>query len=300
METSTHRAPPAHRPERAAAARKGLAWAGLFALVAADALVFSNISVGVAYFVPLVVMARSGDRRQTVWMALTCFVARLLFGPTGDPLGLRDVAYILDAQGEMIANTAMALLGYVGVGWLLVREHDVRRLRDEAELDPLTTLANRRGLNAQLAHQSGRQGGLLMIDLDKFKLVNDQWGHEAGDRVLQEVAERLRSSVRPGDLAARFGGEEFVVVLPGANHETALLVANRIHAAIRAQPVSTPDASITVTASVGLAAGRIGPGLLEAADKAAYTAKLNGRDRVEVADPIAAPVSAPITVQRGT
>lgn len=139
------------------------------------------------------------------------------------------------------------------------------------------------------ARHSGRSTGVVMVDLDYFKAINDRHGHLAGDAVLTAVAESLRLTVRPGDLVGRFGGEEFVVLLDGATRNEAIRIATRIHERIGLigdRTGSSGDAD-HVTASVGVAIlGEHGldvDELLAAADSALYQAKAAGRDQIQVA-----------------
>jgi len=161
--------------------------------------------------------------------------------------------------------------------------------------DALTGLTNRRGLDEMLAlkWQSAAAGGQLlgvaMIDIDKFKLYNDHYGHLEGDDCLRRVAEALRQSVRLGDLVARYGGEEVAMVLPGADSRTAEQIAERARAAVEALGIEHAQAPTgVVTVSIGVATtvptARMQPAaLLEAADEALYRAKSEGRNCVRVA-----------------
>ena len=167
----------------------------------------------------------------------------------------------------------------------------VRASMEMAVTDALTGLYNRRYLETQLLQlieQSADRGkglSLLTLDIDFFKSVNDTYGHDAGDRVLQEVAGRIRGSVRSVDLACRTGGEEFVVVLPGADLAVAEKVGERIRRAIAAKPFMLgPGSHLTVTASLGVSSlGSVQDtveDLLKRADRALYRAKREGRNRV--------------------
>lgn len=160
--------------------------------------------------------------------------------------------------------------------------------QQEAVTDPLTTLPNRRALDDLLRKQLSlaahrRAGfGVLMLDLDHFKSINDNHGHTVGDEVLRAFATRVRGLLREGDVCSRYGGEEFVVVLPGATLELALDVAERLRASVAEAPLLKAPA-LTVTVSVGAAIHRVGEGaqdLLERADAAVYDAKRAGRNRV--------------------
>ncbi len=165
-------------------------------------------------------------------------------------------------------------------------------LRFQASHDPLTGLCNRAATNQALeravlrAALDGEPVAVAMIDLDHFKSVNDTHGHPAGDAVLREAARRISGAVRPGDVVGRYGGEEFLVVLPGCGPADAAAVGERIREQVAAWPVSLGRASIEVTASVGVgvapAAAEANPqGLVAAADAALYGAKRGGRNRVE-------------------
>lgn len=161
-----------------------------------------------------------------------------------------------------------------------------------AVTDALTGLHNRRYMAGQLqalmsrAGQGGDAVAVLVLDIDHFKLVNDGFGHDAGDEVLREFAVRLATNVRAIDLPCRFGGEEFVVVMPGATLEDATRVADRIRRDVGAQPfpIMGGTESLTVTVSVGVAASTDGDdtpdALLKRADEGVYEAKARGRNQV--------------------
>jgi diguanylate cyclase (GGDEF)-like protein len=153
-------------------------------------------------------------------------------------------------------------------------------LEAAATSDHLTGLPNRRAIEAL---DPARHHGVLYIDLDHFKPVNDRYGHDAGDRVLQIVADRLRAAVRPGDLVARLGGDEFGAVCTDCSGADLDAVAERVRAAV-AEPIEgvAPDGqTVGVRASIGVAEG-VGPlrHLLSAADAALFDAKADGRDGI--------------------
>jgi diguanylate cyclase (GGDEF)-like protein/PAS domain S-box-containing protein len=171
------------------------------------------------------------------------------------------------------------------LGTALVRLRSEERMRHEALHDPLTGLANRTLLRDRLENalaRSAREGtetGVLFIDLDEFKHVNDRFGHAAGDAVLTELGDRLTHAVRPADTVARLGGDEFVIVCEAIDEETALALGRRLDAAIR-QPLEVAG---ELSASIGIALGRgDADSLLATADAAVYAAKAAGRGRVEL------------------
>lgn len=163
-----------------------------------------------------------------------------------------------------------------------------RRLAEQALTDDLTGLANRRHGERQLereialAVRKGTDLGLLRVDVDHFKAINDEQGHQAGDRVLREVARRLGDAVRGGDLLARWGGDEFVAILPATERAGVLRAAERLRAAVAGSPVGVDDVATPVTISVGWAhwMGDTPGDLLARADRALYRAKDGGRNQV--------------------
>ena len=182
--------------------------------------------------------------------------------------------------------------------WLLVNIDQVKvseeRAHFQARHDPLTGLANRRMLDELLAHvlvaarRNGETVAVCYLDLDGFKPINDQHGHEAGDRVLRRVAERLREIARPGDLLARIGGDEFVLVFVGSGEVDGIEAALSRHTdAIREPVVLDSGAIVSVDCSIGVALSRHGEedaaSLLAQADQAMYAAKQAGRGRVRFA-----------------
>ncbi|HEY7458258.1 MAG TPA: PleD family two-component system response regulator [Xanthobacteraceae bacterium] len=212
--------------------------------------------------------------------------ARLL---RGLDLGAND--YVLRAadKNELIARVRTQIR----------RKRYTERLRDNVQYsmelaitDPLTALFNRRYMESHvgtLAERSAARGkslSVLILDIDYFKSINDGFGHNAGDDVLREFADRLKASIRGIDLACRYGGEEFVVVMPDTDLGIATLVAERIRRRIATEPfpIDGGARTIEVTISVGIAA-RMGPQdnasqMLKRADEALYRAKRDGRNRV--------------------
>lgn len=164
----------------------------------------------------------------------------------------------------------------------------------QAQTDPLTGLLNRRSLETRSSTMlvDDQIGAVLVADLDHFKRLNDTHGHDAGDRALRLYSQVLRQTLRPTDLVARFGGEEFVCVLPGVDAQTAANVADRVREAL-AQAVDRSGGP-AFTSSFGVAGfphhGATLEELVQVGDQALYEAKKNGRDRVEVAGSAPRPV----------
>jgi diguanylate cyclase (GGDEF)-like protein len=172
-------------------------------------------------------------------------------------------------------------------------EASIARLRALAETDPLTGLLNRRTL---LAHAetlaASTRLGVVMLDIDRFKSINDRYGHIAGDAVICAVGRMITANVRKSDIVARFGGEEFIVLMPDIGADELGIQSERIRSAIGRSPVHHDEISIDVTASCGgaLMAAEENDvhGLVERADAALYEAKNRGRDRTCIAPPAAA------------
>ena len=172
-----------------------------------------------------------------------------------------------------------------------------REAEEHAQIDPLTGLYNRRHFFAMLDYtcRPGWQKGpwnlsVLLLDLDHFKRINDTFGHRIGDQVLQSIAQALRFGICQGDVASRHGGEEFAILLPNANAETAAAVAERLRLMIEATVIPTDKGAIRCTVSIGVATLTDRDGdfdaLLERADRALYAAKNGGRNQVQLADPL--------------
>lgn len=164
------------------------------------------------------------------------------------------------------------------------------RLHHQATTDPLTSLHNRDYLRQAFddelrsAEEEGAPLSVLLMDLDHFKKINDTHGHNVGDEVLRRVSQRIRRSIRADDYACRWGGEEFLVLLPGSDEAGARVVAEKVREAIKGQPIG--EVGLTVTCSLGLATypthGTRSELLIKRADQALYAAKESGRDKVMV------------------
>jgi diguanylate cyclase (GGDEF)-like protein len=221
-------------------------------------------------------VGRFTSRGLVAGVALTVVV--LIAATVGvDPGRVADAPYLLAFPLSLVGGIAL-------VGSALMRSEVEHRA--DAVVDPLTQMLNRKALAArgrELALQSdvsGRPVAVVVGDLDHFKAVNDLQGHQVGDAVLREIAYRWRTTLRAYDLAYRLGGEEFVVLLPGASEAEASELAEKLRVAVRGEPI----AGTTVTMSFGVAVSGAGGFDLDThfarADAALYAAKDSGRDRV--------------------
>ncbi len=211
---------------------------------------------------------------QTAYVGLLYAVVLTVRAPTGGP-----AAWWLVGMGTLIVEAVL-------IRWLRQRvELLIASLYDSARTDPLTKLCNRRGfrelldLELERTRRSSSQMALLVGDLDHFKEVNDRSGRGAGDAALQRTARVLETGKRKIDALARVGGEEFALILPDTDPNSALLIAERLRAALREE---FADDAVSLSISFGIACfrqhGQTAASLVRAADEAVHAAKLNGRD----------------------
>jgi diguanylate cyclase (GGDEF)-like protein len=189
------------------------------------------------------------------------------------------------------AEAAASFAGEAVIALENARLHQI--VERQAASDGLTGLANRRHCEAALDQELARAErfdvpvAFVLADLDDFKAINDRFGHPAGDAVLREFAATVRGAVREVDVAGRWGGEEFALVLPGTDLDGASMLAERVRTALEQRTILTPDgAPIRVTASFGVASAppaAAASGLVGAADTALYEAKRSGKNRVVTA-----------------
>ena len=198
------------------------------------------------------------------------------------------------AFDEQAARAVGALAGQGAVAIENARLH--RLIQKQARTDGLTSLANHREFQEQLAHEVERAQrfgvpvGLVLLDLDDFKMINDRYGHLAGDNVLKAVSGALRGAIRDIDQASRYGGEEFAVILPHTTVEGGARLAERLRQAIAERVANAPDGrQIRITASFGVAGlpahAATQVELIATADAALYRAKQSGKNRVAVGPP---------------
>jgi diguanylate cyclase (GGDEF)-like protein len=259
------------------------AWAALPALLAASVLMTGGVTspVLVWFALPAVTLGFRFEPRGMVVGTAYIFVMFLACAVIPDP------AAALDHRQSLIAAAALIVSTVILSGALVESDRAHRR---RSTLDPLTGLFNRNALEQRLAELNGQpctpeeglSHALLLCDLDHFKRVNDQLGHAAGDAVLQDIAYTMRSALQAGDTVYRVGGEEILVILPGAGREDAIEIAERLRRDVRdRRPVG-----VQVTVSIGVAVSE--PELVDTddlttrADAALYAAKASGRNTVFV------------------
>jgi diguanylate cyclase (GGDEF)-like protein len=196
--------------------------------------------------------------------------------------------------GEGVTRSDLPILSIFAkqIGMTLERARLFEEVQSLAFTDPLTGLQNRRSLfelgkiEFSRATRLNRPFSCMMLDLDHFKRINDQYGHQTGDHVLQDFALRCKRSIRDIDLVGRYGGEEVIVLLPETNRELAVQVAERLRASVAKNPVRLGDAEIPLTVSIGVATKDENTTDLEAliarADQAMYIAKHKGRNQVAI------------------
>ncbi|MDQ0316380.1 GGDEF domain-containing protein [Amorphus orientalis] len=197
-------------------------------------------------------------------------------------------------QELFLPTSIFRAIGVLLLGGLLLHEQRRRKVeqltREQATMDELSGLANRRSfylaLNRALERSQQRSSpvSVVITDLDHFKSINDRYGHNVGDRVIQHFAAALKDNIRGNDFAARIGGEEFALVLQGANRQEAEKICERIRSSIAAAELTIGGNTISYTASFGIAdktaTAATADALMSAADAALYDAKVNGRNVV--------------------
>ena len=277
----------------------------LLALIWSDHHQIRNVSIAAVSFVQSAMLAYSAaNPLRTIWrqrgrilvtlgasMLMLMFVVRMVTlslhpdwsDPLGVPAGMQAMSYLV-----VLASILLNTMGFV----LMQKERAVDIQREQAVRDSLTGVFNRRALIDEMGREMSNAArhaaplSVLMIDLDHFKNVNDVHGHQAGDVVLRTVAQRIQSRLRRGDVLARFGGEEFLVLLPATGATGAHVIAEAIRCRTAEEPVVAGNRAIPVTLSIGFSAcdvvvpGMTADGLIAASDDALYRAKAGGRNCV--------------------
>jgi diguanylate cyclase (GGDEF)-like protein len=272
---------------------------GLGALVAG---VGNLMFLGTGVFVLVVAFLawRRGNRAAgwflLAWVLLETFAivtsGRLLITQAASD----DALFYFGLPGSMVASAVLTSLGVADR--LRQQRYALSEAERRAKTDPLTGVLNRRSLLEQLealcrnARANGHPVAVLFLDLDFFKSINDSYGHAAGDACLAAVIRPIQAELRQSDIIGRYGGEEFIVVLSGADASAAEPIAERIRLRVSEVGVEGHGAPIRLTCSIGVASsdqlGVWGDALVARADAAVYAAKRLGRNRVQVAIPLAA------------
>jgi diguanylate cyclase (GGDEF)-like protein len=270
------------------------AWVGSEVMIAGAVALTGGPAVATLSWIaiPIVTLSARFSLRGVI-IGVAIAIALLLVVAFG-----RDAAGVLDNPPLVLAPLALMLA--IAVLSTALMQSDVQH-RGEAVIDPLTGMLNRKALMnrvAELAQQSevtGEPVGMILGDLDRFKEVNDSQGHAAGDAALTDVAYLLRKRLRAFDLAYRIGGEEFLVLLPGADTRESAEMAEELRAAVAAGTVGD---GTSLTVSFGVSASPRGAGfdyqrVFAAADEALYEAKSDGRNMVRERPPVVLSGSTP-------
>ena len=243
---------------------------------------------------------RHGRGRYILLSSFAFLELTLLLRFASVSLGWVEVSSLTDGnrwQALMFFASSCAVMS-IALGFVYMEfERIEQQSLTLAMKDMLTGLSNRRAISEELqvavarAQRHGQCLSVLLLDIDHFKRVNDSFGHQAGDAVLRAVAQVLQSRLRGQDRLGRFGGEEFLLVLPDTTLDGALILAEALRAAVATDPMMWGAHSIALTVSVGVRAGAITgidtpDSLVAAADAAMYRAKQGGRNRIEVIAPI--------------
>jgi diguanylate cyclase (GGDEF)-like protein len=229
--------------------------------------------------------------RQLREGALNAAALAETYAPLQGQLDYDLIAYWMIGDRQFEVNTHPILGdGANGRIWLFNDVTAQRRAQEElrhmAGTDPLTGLANRRSFAAagqtliDRLQREGKPLSVLMLDIDHFKSINDRFGHPVGDKVLQAMAQRCRALMREHDLIARLGGEEFAVLLPYAAGEEGAMIAERLRAAVAAEPVGEVEVRVSIGGTSVNGGDAVLDDVLGRADKALYDAKSGGRNRV--------------------
>jgi diguanylate cyclase (GGDEF)-like protein len=279
----------------------GVAWFGLIQPNYQARVLWGSLAIGVNILLSvealLGVAVRRRSRARTVLLGVFAMAAALLIWRNiqlwmGD-YQLPGITTASNTNFFYVMFSGLQPL-FAGIGFLLLYNEILQQeLRLLARIDPLTGVSNRLAIDEattmMLAHSARYRQSLavLMLDADHFKSVNDRFGHNGGDKVLRSRVFSIRATLRDSDLIGRVGGEEFVVLSPGADMASAMLLAERVRSTVEHTPLVIDGQSLTLTVSVGVAVAALnesdGTVLLQRADAALYEAKRAGRNRVEAA-----------------
>lgn len=246
------------------------------------------VSHGLTISLIIVAVTSHGAREQAMVILPPLVIATVVLAISGNvpSVGAVYPVYLATASAVGLIISQLLHRGHIEsfLGW--------KELEQYALTDPLTGLLNRRAMELRLGgaqaqlHRSGTCASLMMADLDRFKRVNDQYGHDVGDEVLSELARRMQSMLRASDAVARWGGEEFLILLFGSDQQHGLTVAETLRRLVSDTPFATSAGSLTITISIGIAqlsSERSIEDTVKAADKALYKAKQDGRNQTQLA-----------------
>lgn len=266
----------------------------------ARVLIFS-CTVSLFYGAQVLLIVRHGERHVSSYFFGLLMALQLALMLVRGAMALLYGAAVVDLRGNgSLASLYLGMANFMAllltVGFMMAAMRRLQTILEQrSTLDPLTQVLNRRGFAAAYAQEQARQRRaarpmtLMCFDLDHFKLVNDRFGHATGDRVLVRVAREIRHALRESDHVARFGGEEFVALLPDTvperGPERALQVAERIRAALRREHgESLPPHTVSIGIACQQSAQETLESVLARADAALFRAKANGRDRIELSE----------------
>ena len=232
---------------------------------------------------------------------------RLSYDGLREPLNARVILIVITSLAALLCGSTA--IGFLKPEWMLLDpitvffyfimlnfmlvlfiaallgERAYKKIKLQANTDPLTGISNRRSFFKSFTTQPRRGDAVMLLDLDHFKLINDRFGHLAGDAVLMELSRRVACSIRRTDALARYGGEEFILFLPTSGNELASEIGERIRQVICIDPVHFENQLIKATVSIGIAVAKTGneslQDLINQADTHLYKAKRYGRNRVE-------------------
>jgi len=277
---------------RAQLVSAGRAVGSVVSQLPADAATLRRLSAGASEGVRVVYVGLPGSPPPRAGRGVTLPLAQQVrvraYLPSAIEAHRKNAAYLRVAEAGLLALLALMLLTLLLARPLLRAFRWTEEQASEARIDSLTGLANRRALEEILAaeisraHRFAHQLAVVLLDLDRFKEINDSFGHAAGDVMLRAVSRLLTSLARQGDTVARWGGEEFVVVLPETDLAGAQRFAERLRRTIEAHSVGDMKTSASCGVATMVPEDSVEE-LLGAADQALYQAKSNGRNRTEVA-----------------
>lgn len=252
----------------------------------------SGVHYFMMVFIPAIALSRSGRHAAGALL----FLLLVYLGTNAVSMAVPPIYRLPPSASIILRCTSISavflMFGYMGRYYVGRVSEAERQLQQLAALDVLSGLANRRQITLsadvelQRANRQGTAVAVLMADIDHFKQVNDRWGHSTGDRLIQHIAALMSACLRPTDIIGRWGGEEFIALLPGTSPEEASAIAERLRAAIAASGLEVEGRLVHITVSVGVQPVDLGKPFCAAvagADAAMYLAKNQGRNTVVVA-----------------